>query len=97
MSDANAPEPLTARTALHKAAFWGHAHVLDYLINERKVDVNVKDVTGSTPLHDASQFSKCAQDACDEQPCVWSVILKRSGWPRRGDAREKGRKDRRRQ
>jgi len=62
-ADANSREPLTKRTALHKAAFWGHDHVIDYLVNARGVDVNAQDLSGSTALHDASQFghSKCIE------------------------------------
>eukprot|EP00750_Incisomonas_marina_P015788 INCI18643.1.p1 GENE.INCI18643.1~~INCI18643.1.p1 ORF type:complete len:598 (+),score=120.47 INCI18643.1:293-2086(+) len=62
-ADANSREPLTGRTALHKAAFWGHDHVIDYLINARGVDVNAQDMAGSTALHDASQFghAKCIE------------------------------------
>jgi hypothetical protein len=55
-ADANSREPLTLRTALHKAAFWGHDHLVDYLVNARGVDVNAQDMAGSTALHDASQF-----------------------------------------
>jgi hypothetical protein len=55
-ADANSTEEHTQRTALHKAAFWGHAHVIKYLIADHKVNVNVQDLSGSTALHDASQF-----------------------------------------
>lgn len=48
-------EPLTMRTALHKAAFWGHDHVVSYLIS-RGVNVNTQDIDGSTALHESMQF-----------------------------------------
>ena len=48
-------EPLTLRTALHKAAFWGHDHVVKYLIS-RGVNVDAQDMDGATALHGAMQF-----------------------------------------
>ena len=49
-------------TALHKAAFWGHDHVIEFLLT-KNVDVNAQDMAGSTALHDASQFghAKCIE------------------------------------
>jgi len=56
-ADPNSREPLTLRTALHKAAFWGHDHVVKYLIS-RKVDIDAQDMDGATALHGAMQFGK---------------------------------------
>lgn len=50
-----AQESGSGRTALHKASFWGHAHIIPFLI-ECKVDVNVVDSNGDTCLHDAVRF-----------------------------------------
>jgi len=49
-------EANSLRTPLHKAAYFGHAEVIQYLISEFKVDVNCQDVEGETPLHDAARF-----------------------------------------
>ncbi|KAJ6306558.1 hypothetical protein OIU78_021801 [Salix suchowensis] len=42
---------LNGRTALHFAAVGGRAHVCRYLTEEAKLDVNVRDGKGETPLH----------------------------------------------
>lgn len=54
--DASEPEAGTLRTALHKAAFWGHAHLLPVLIDQCKIDVDLTDCEGDTALHDAARF-----------------------------------------
>lgn len=51
----NAPEAFSGRTALHKAAYFGHANVVKYLL-EKGAGVNTADSDGDTPLHDASRF-----------------------------------------
>jgi ankyrin repeat protein len=43
------------RTALHKAAFFGHAHVVEYLCG-LGAGVNTPDADGDTALHDAARF-----------------------------------------
>eukprot|EP00978_Attheya_sp_CCMP212_P016421 scaffold43007_cov54-Attheya_sp.AAC.4 len=53
--DVNSTEPNSGRTAMHKAAFWGHVHVIKYLILLLG-DVNCTDSGGDTPLHDAAKF-----------------------------------------
>ena len=58
--DVNATEEHTLRTALHKAAFWGHDHVVRYLLQERHSNVNTQDLRGCTALHDAAQFGTCS-------------------------------------
>lgn len=52
----NSVERSSGRTALHKAAFWGHDHVIKYLVDECRLDVSVKDFAGDTALHDAVRF-----------------------------------------
>lgn len=52
----NAAEAGSGRTPLHKAAFFGHVKVIDYLINEAGATVDVQDDDGDTPLHDAARF-----------------------------------------
>jgi hypothetical protein len=54
--DAQEAEPGSGRTALHKAAFWGHHHLMAILIGECKIAQNVKDFNGDTALHDAARF-----------------------------------------
>ena len=54
--DVHEPEASSGRTALHKAAFWGHVDAIKYLTNDLKLDVNVIDYNGDTALHDAARF-----------------------------------------
>jgi len=54
--DANEVEAATGRTALHKAAFWGHDHLMSVLVDKCKVEVNTQDLAGDTALHDAARF-----------------------------------------
>lgn len=48
-------EPNSGRTAAHKAAFWGHDHIIKYL-GELNAKVNEGDSNGDTPLHDGARF-----------------------------------------
>lgn len=54
--DAGEREEGSGRTALHKAAFWGHSHLLPVLVDQCKMDLNVQDSEGDTALHDAARF-----------------------------------------
>jgi ankyrin repeat protein len=58
--DVNSTEPLSSRTALHKAAYFGHAHVIDYLMTKGGAAVNAIDADGDTALHDAARFGHTA-------------------------------------
>lgn len=49
-------EESSGRTALHKAAFWGHIEAVRYLVHDLKLDLNARDWMGETPLHDAARF-----------------------------------------
>jgi len=62
-SDIHEIEPSSGRTALHKAAFWGHVATVDYLANTLKLNPNVQDYSGDTALHDAARFGhiKCVE------------------------------------
>jgi len=54
--DVHQVEPTSGRTALHKAAFWGHNDMVAYLVRELKLDTNALDNIGDTPLHEAAKF-----------------------------------------
>jgi catalase (peroxidase I) len=56
-ADVHEVEASSGRSALHKAAYWGHDHVVEYLINECSVDLDVQDSAGDTALHDAARFA----------------------------------------
>ena len=55
-SDPRAVEANSGRTALHKAAFWGHEHVARKLLGTWGMAVDAQDYAGDTALHDASRF-----------------------------------------
>ena len=55
-ADVHEAESLSNRTALHKAAFWGHIDAVKFLVDECHLKVNVQDFSGDTPLHDAVRF-----------------------------------------
>jgi catalase (peroxidase I) len=54
-ADIQSADANSNRTALHKAAFWGHGDVVEYLIS-KGANVNVQDSDGDSPLHDAARF-----------------------------------------
>jgi len=56
LCDVNEAEDHSGCTALHKASFWGHAHVVPFLLSAG-ANVNVQDNNGDTPLHDAARFA----------------------------------------
>jgi len=55
-ADINEIENSSGRTALHKAAFWGHEGTIKFLTQELKLNVNQTDYHGDTALHDAARF-----------------------------------------
>ena len=55
-ADVHQVEQSSGRSALHKAAFWGHIEATRYLVNELKLDIDAQDQMGDTPLHDAARF-----------------------------------------
>jgi hypothetical protein len=55
-ADTEAQEETSQRRAIHKAAFWGHIGVIQYLCREVGADVHAKDYNGDTALHDACRF-----------------------------------------
>jgi len=59
-ADVNGVEGSSGRTALHKAAFWGHEATVGFLVSEANVNPNVQDVSGDTALHDAARFGHVA-------------------------------------
>ena len=58
-ADVNEVEASSGRSALHKAAYWGHDHVVKYLTAECGLNVDVQDFAGDTPLHDVSNSLHC--------------------------------------
>lgn len=54
--DVHQLESTSGRSALHKAAFWGHNDMVKYLVHDLKLDVNGADNYGDSPLHDAAKF-----------------------------------------
>lgn len=71
-ADVHQLEKTSGRSALHKAAFWGHNGMVEYLAAELKLNVNEADVYGDTPLHDASKFGHAV--ACE-------ILLKNGAYP----------------
>jgi len=55
-ADVHALESSSGRSALHKAAFWGHTGMVKYLTQELKLDVDLQDEQGDTPLHESAKF-----------------------------------------
>lgn len=55
-ADIHEAEASSGRTALHKAAFWGHIEAVNYLLADLKLDPNTQDDLGDTALHDAARF-----------------------------------------
>eukprot|EP00658_Telonema_sp_P-2_P018455 TRINITY_DN17241_c0_g1_i4.p1 TRINITY_DN17241_c0_g1~~TRINITY_DN17241_c0_g1_i4.p1 ORF type:complete len:309 (-),score=77.35 TRINITY_DN17241_c0_g1_i4:371-1297(-) len=55
-ADVHGLEKNSGRTALHKAAFWNHAHMMDWMLDDLKIDSNVQDYNGDSALHDAARF-----------------------------------------
>ena len=55
-ANVHAVEASSSRTALHKAAFWGHEGIVAYLLDECKVDANATDSNGDGALNDAVRF-----------------------------------------
>jgi hypothetical protein len=56
LANVHEKEKNSGRTALHKAAFWGHIDTITYLLDDCRLDPNVQDLTGDTALHDAVRF-----------------------------------------
>ena len=54
-ADVREGDPGSGRTALHKAAYWGHAHTIQTLV-DLGVPLNAQDSDGDTALHDAARF-----------------------------------------
>jgi ankyrin repeat protein len=55
-ADPHGLEATSGRSALHKAAFWGHTEMVKYLTEELKLNVNLQDADGDSPLHEAAKF-----------------------------------------
>ena len=51
----NTKEKFSLRTPLHKACYFGHSHIVKYLL-ECGADVDAIDVEGDTPLHDSCKL-----------------------------------------
>mmetsp|Transcript_14903 Transcript_14903/g.41876 ORF Transcript_14903/g.41876 Transcript_14903/m.41876 type:complete len:416 (+) Transcript_14903:153-1400(+) len=59
-ADIHEVEQPSLRTALHKAAFWGHVELVRWLSLELKIDPNAQDFYGDTAMHDAARFGHTA-------------------------------------
>ena len=60
-ADPAGTEANSGRTAMHKAAYWGHDHLVTwFLADDLKMDPNVQDYNGDTALHDAARFGHIA-------------------------------------
>ena len=55
-ADVHALEKSSGRSALHKAAFWGHEGTVCYLLHECRLEKDLQDYNGDTALHDAVRF-----------------------------------------
>jgi len=55
-ADVHALEKSSGRSALHKAAFWGHEGTVCYLVHECGLNKDLQDYNGDTPLLDAVRF-----------------------------------------
>jgi hypothetical protein len=55
VADVHEAEANSGRTALHKAAFWGHNATIEFLVG-LKLDANAQDHNGDTAIHDAARF-----------------------------------------
>lgn len=58
--DVHGLESTSDRSALHKAAFWGHIQMVRFLVRDAKLAMDVQDKAGDTPLHDAARFGHAA-------------------------------------
>lgn len=71
-ADVHALETASGRSALHKAAFWGHDGTVDFLTKECGLNVNQQDSNGDTPLHDAARFG--GKDSVVHYKCVELLV-----------------------
>jgi len=55
-ADVHQLELSSGRSALHKAAFWGHIETVLFLARDLKLNVNQQDYNGDTAAHDAARF-----------------------------------------
>lgn len=55
-ADVNSLEANSGRTGLMKACYWGHTHMMSFLLEELKVSMDLQDSSGETALHDAARF-----------------------------------------
>ena len=52
--DPNSYDSGSRRTALHKTAFWGHSHIVPWLVDDLGAAVDATDSAGDTALHDTA-------------------------------------------
>lgn len=55
-ANVHALETNSGRSALHKAAFWGHTETVDFLALQLRLNPDQQDFNGDSPLHDAARF-----------------------------------------
>lgn len=83
--DVHELEATSGRSALHKAAFWGHKQMIAFLLGECRLNANVQDNYGDTALHDAARFGHAEvvdqvsspHDRCSELSLteIWTQLL----------------------
>jgi len=56
-ADVHGVEKTSGRTALHKAAFFGHTKTVQFLVKDCGLKLNAVDYNGDTPLHDAVKIN----------------------------------------
>jgi len=92
-ADVHDLERSSGRSALHKAAFWGHVFTVKYLAGECKLDKDLQDYNGDTPLHDACRFGHLEVAEALVQAGANPALKNKEGQDALGVAEEYGKAD----